>query len=174
METSQAESRPSVAFGAALILVAALFIVFAQDIPRTGLAGNTDPGPRAMPLAMAVIVAAGGLIELIRAALIRRQHGEAVSTGGPESTSTKTIASTQTATKNFAVLTGTMFAYVLALSWLGFQISTLAFSSVVLIWLGARWWSALLAGLAIVIVVRVLFVGLFHVQLPAGIYNLAW
>jgi len=174
METSQAESRPSVAFGAALILVAALFIVFAKDIPRTGLAGNTDPGPRAVPLAMAIVVATGGLIELIRAALIRRQHGEAVSTGGPESTSTKTIASTQTATKNFAVLTGTMFAYVLALSWLGFQISTLAFSSVVLIWLGARWWSALLAGLAIVIVVRVLFVGLFHVQLPAGVFNLAF
>jgi hypothetical protein len=174
VETSQSESRPSLALGAALILVAALFIVFAKDIPRTGLAGNTDPGPRALPLAMAIAVGMGGLIESMRAVLIWRQHGEAVSTLAPKLTPTKTIASTQTSYKNFAVLTGTMLVYLLALSWLGFQISTLLFSSVVLIWLGARWWSALLASLVVVIVVRILFEGMFHVRLPPGAFNLAF
>ena len=71
MVTSQAESRPSLTLGLVLILVAAFFIVFAKDIPRLGLAGDTDPGPRALPLAMAFVVAAGGLIELIRAGRCR-------------------------------------------------------------------------------------------------------
>jgi hypothetical protein len=123
---------------------------------------------------MAIAVGMGGLIESMRAVLIWRQHGEAVSTLAPKLTPTKTIASTQTSYKNFAVLTGTMLVYLLALSWLGFQISTLLFSSVVLIWLGARWWSALLASLVVVIVVRILFEGMFHVRLPPGAFNLAF
>ncbi len=173
MESSQAESRPSVTLGVALILVAAFFIVFAKDIPRVGLAGDADPGPRAFPLAMAIVVAAGGLIELIRAAMSLRQT-RGTRSHVSESTGAKNIASARTSYKNFALLTGATFVYLVALSWLGFQISTLLFSSAVLSWLGARWWSALLAGLMIVIVVRVLFVGLFHVQLPVGVFNLTF
>lgn len=173
MENSQEETRPSLSLGIAFILVAAFFIVFAKDIPRIGLTGASDPGPRVFPLAMAIVVAAGGLFELIRAAMNRRQASETPSRVA-ESTGTKTIASVQSSYKNFAVLTGTTLIYLVALFWLGFQISTLLFSSVVLIWLGARWWSALLSGLLIVIVVRVLFVGLFHVQLPAGVFRLAF
>lgn len=174
METSQAENQPSFAFAAALILVAAFFFVFAKDIPRTGLAGNSDPGPRALPMALALVVAAGGLIELFRAAKNRRRPGnDSESTGVPQSK--PLVADEQpTSYKNFAVLTTAVFMYVLALSWLGFQISTVLFTSLVLIWLGARWWSAFLTSLAIVIVVRVLFVGLFHVQLPAGALGLAF
>lgn len=174
METSPADNRPSLAFGVALILVAAFFIVFAKDVPRTGLAGNTDPGPRAMPLALALVVAAGGLIELVRGAISRRPSNISTPTPPPDSASTETGEPAATSFKNFGVLTAAVFVYLLALSWLGFHISTLLFATGVLTWLGARWWSAFLSGLAIVIVVRVLFVGLFHVQLPAGALGLAF
>lgn len=182
VETTQAENRPSLVLGAALILVAAFFFVFAKDIPRTGLAGNTDPGPRALPLVMATVVAAGGMIEVLRGAIRRKQSESAEfepaepEPAGParamQATASEASEPTSNSFTNFGVLTAAMLAYLLSLAWLGFQVSTAVFASAVLMWLGARWWSAILSSLVIVMIVRVLFVGLFHVQLPEG--SLGW
>ena len=168
--TSSAESRPSVAFGAALILVAAFFLIFAKDVPRRGLAGDTDPGPRALPMALAIFLAAGGCVEVCRATVYARR--KPATSNLPPTPSAAEAATTTVARTNFAILTAAVFSYVVALSWLGFQVSTLVFASSLLVWLGARWWTAVLSGLLLVIVVRVLFVSLFHVQLPAGVFGL--
>lgn len=168
-ESSPVENRPSPALAAALLLVSALFLVFAKDIPRQGLAGNTDPGPRALPVAMALLVGVGGIVELARA-LRNRPRRFAASSSGDDA---PIGAAEDMSYRNFVVLTAAMLLYLVALSWFGFQLSTLLFTAGVLIWLGARWWVAVLASLAMVLVVRVLFVELFHVQLPAGAWGLA-
>jgi divalent metal cation (Fe/Co/Zn/Cd) transporter len=168
------ESRPSFAFGAAMIVVAGLFFVFAKDIPSTGLAGNADPGPRALPLAMATVVAVGGLIELTRAVMFRRRSNRLTTSREASSSQPEVESSPSISYTNIGLLAGGVLSYIVALSWLGFQISTVIFTTAVLTWLGARWWSALISGIAIVAVVRILFVGLFHVQLPDGAFGLAF
>ena len=136
-----------------------------------GLTPDADPGSRAVPVALAVVVAMGGIVELLRATLFLRRHAD---TASDHQHPPATIAPGRPNYANVGGLATAVLVYLVALSWLGFQVSTVLFCLVVLMRLGARWWSALLAGLAIVIVVRMLFVGLFHVQLPAGAFGLAW
>ncbi len=169
------ENRPSLAFAGAMLLVAATFAFYAREIPRAGLAGAADPGPRALPLAMTAVIGAGGLIELVRAVVARRrpQRGTpANQDAGEEDDRQATGPDARVSYMNFGILVAATLGYLLALSWLGFLLSTFVFAAAVLSWLGARWWSAMLSSLAIVMVVRVLFGGLFHVQLPRGIWGL--
>ncbi len=67
-----------------------------------------------------------------------------------------------------AVMACGLVGYVALIGPLGFTLSTLMFGTVVMTWLGNRWWVALLTAIAMVIVVRVLFAVMFKVQLPTG------
>jgi len=120
---------------------------------------------------LALVVAVGGVIELIRGGWHRRRAGSRQPSALALAAEHDSNQSTPGSYTNFSVLTIAVFVYLVGLSWLGFQISTLLFTSGILMWLGARWWSAILSSLAIVVVVRVLFVGLFHVQLPSGVFG---
>jgi hypothetical protein len=61
-------------------------------------------------------------------------------------------------------------AYVVAVQWLGFHISTWLFVTITARQLGARWWAAAVAGALLVVVISLLFVFVFEVQLPQGIF----
>ncbi len=155
-----------------MLLAAGLFGFCARDIPRSGLAGAADPGPRALPLAMVMVVAAGGLVELTRASMLRfRAAGAGPTQESPDGQADAELPAPMSYQK-FGILAGAVLVYLLALTWLGFQISTVVFVSSVLTWLGARWWSATLSGVVIVLIVRILFGELFHVQLPEGAFGL--
>jgi hypothetical protein len=58
--------------------------------------------------------------------------------------------------------------YLAAIGWVGFSLSTILLCTGVMIWLGNRWWVALIVSVAMVVVVKLLFVILFRVQLPVG------
>jgi putative tricarboxylic transport membrane protein len=70
------------------------------------------------------------------------------------------------------ILLAVLVFYVLGMGWIGFSLSTLLMAVVLMVWLGNRWWVAVAVAVVMVAVVRLLFVMLFRVQLPAGEWGL--
>ncbi len=68
-------------------------------------------------------------------------------------------------------LVGGLAAYVAALPWAGFIISTTVFASGLLWSLKVVWWRAILAGIILAAVADGLFSVVLKVPLPAGVWN---
>lgn len=120
-----------------------------------GLTGNNDPGPLALPWVLVIGLVVVGGWELAR---------------GPRSADTPTNR-----TRSFAKLLPICIAlivYVVAVTWLGFAVSTFAFVAMTTWKLGAKLWSASLAAGVILAIVWLLFVVAFQVQLPRGVLGL--
>jgi hypothetical protein len=62
---------------------------------------------------------------------------------------------------------GLIFAYVAVMPFVGFSISSAAFATLFAIRLGMRWHFALIAAVVVTVAIKLLFTGLFRVQLPA-------
>lgn len=119
-----------------------------------GLTGNADPGPLALPFALVIgLVIAGGW-ELFRG-------GTRSSDEGVEGAKAKQLG-----------LLFAMLAYVAAIAWLGFALSTFVFVVATTRMLGARWWAACAVAVVVLVVVWVLFTQAFAVQLPGGYFDL--
>jgi len=120
-----------------------------------GLTGNNDPGPHALPWALLIgLVAAGGW-EFARG--------------------TRPVDEPPRARRSHArllLVCVALVAYVVAITWFGFALSTVAFVAMTTWKLGAKWWSALLAAVTMLAIVWSLFVVAFQVQLPRGVLGL--
>ena len=57
-------SKSSVSLGVALLVVGAFFFFFAGGIKTSAFAGKGDPGPRAIPVTLSIVLMLGGLIEI--------------------------------------------------------------------------------------------------------------
>ena len=160
LEKDEQAAQPSVAFGAALFVVAAFLLIFAFRIEDAALTGNSDPGPRMLPIFLSGCLLLGSLVELVLAV---RQR----------STNKNGLRATpkDTGFWNLLFLLTALIGCVGAMPWLGFQKCAFAFSVALLKRLGATWKSSVLASLGIVLFIVVLFGELFHVQLPPGPYD---
>ncbi len=120
-----------------------------------------DPGPRAMPwaLAAALVLATGAEWRRCRraAAGARATPAPAQASPGTGPTARPPIPA--------AVLAG-LVAYVGILPWAGFSLATLIFATALMWRLGTRWWLAGLVAALLVAGVHLLFVNLFKVPLP--------
>lgn len=150
-------SRPAgdLWLGAALIGLAATVAGLSSSIHALGLGENYDPGAKAFPLGLALLLGLGGLTELV---LGWRSRGTAHQSPGQ--------------LKKAAILLVGLGAYVFLLPWLGFALSTLLMASGMMIWLGQSWQRAALASASLVGLVYLLFVVAFKVPLPGGVLNL--
>ncbi len=158
-----ARSPENLAFGIFLIFIATTILFFSQSI-RVNDFGNHDPGPRVIPIAMAVIMLLGGIVEVVsgfRVVPVPLQ---------PQPQALEQTASNADWKRGLSVLIG-LLAYLIVMNWLGFLVCTLIFGSIALISLGSRWWTALLSSLCIVVIVQILFVELFHVSLPTSVWG---
>lgn len=165
MNESDSDKATGVSFGLGLVAVAAFFLFFARDIGRAGLASNGDPGPRLFPVACSLALLAGGLFELARWGWARRRKP----IGGVPRPPFRWRALFQDPGKrNAAIVVAALAVYIPAIDWLGFAASSLLFSTVLLIRLGARWWSAVLVSVLLLVVIELLFVNVFKVPLPSG------
>ncbi|HUG67705.1 MAG TPA: tripartite tricarboxylate transporter substrate-binding protein [Pirellulaceae bacterium] len=120
-----------------------------------GLTGNNDPGPLALPWVLVIGLVVVGGWELAR---------------GPRSADTPLNH-----TRSFAKLLpicSALIVYIVAVTWLGFAVSTFAFVAMTTWKLGAKLWSASLAAGVILAIVWLLFVVAFQVQLPKGVLGL--
>jgi tripartite-type tricarboxylate transporter receptor subunit TctC len=121
-----------------------------------------DPGPMFFPTVLAALLAGFGAVSWWKGRDGTAQEPPAA--GSPR-------AELGTVALNWPrvlLLLAGLAAYVLALPWVGFALSTLLFAVLTLRWLGSRWPLAAVVSLAIVAVVQTLFVGVFKVQLPGG------
>ncbi len=153
---------------AGLIAVAGVAIWFAGDIGRTGAGGGSDPGPRFFPLLLSLMLLVFGLIyavQTILTAFSRTSSGdgsEPVQSGKADETLSPELG------WRWLVLLVFLMLYIFAIGWIGFSVSTWLMASGMMIALGNRWWVAAGVALLMVVVIRLLFVVLFRVQLPAG------
>jgi len=166
------ESSPQLAgrrrgstFGFVLILVSAFFLYFAKDISRSGLTAANDPGPRALPVAICLLLLAGGLVDaglewwrrrcpVGDATVFEEERGdEAQRRGG---------------LVNVLFLVVFLVGFLVLVSIIGFLPSTFLFAFGMTWRLGARWWHALVFAAVLVAVIYVLFVRMFEVPLPGG------
>jgi len=120
-----------------------------------GLTGNNDPGPLALPLVLCIGLLVAGGWEFFQS---RRHRSEAPATSWWQ----PKVLGTGVA----------LVGYVVAVHWLGFALSTIAFLALTTRAFGARWWSAVVASLLIMSIVWLMFTYLFEVQLPHGTLGL--
>ena len=155
MKADDEGAAPSPLFAWALLAVSACFLWFATEIPQSALSGKHDPGPRALPILLSCLLAAGGCFELIRAAWRRfgaKQHALSPQRSG-------------SCNRQVLILAGGLVCYLAVISQLGFYATTSVFAFLASWWLGARWWSAMLASAAMMAVVFLLFGVVFEVHL---------
>jgi len=152
----------TVLLGLGLLVVAASALWFARDIGRAGIAGNRDPGPHFFPVMLAILMIVFGLTQ-IGSGLIGRVAKPSV-----DSETDRDSLGTATGSFRWLILLAVLTVYVASIGWVGFSLSTLLLSAGLMVWLGNRWWVALIVSAVMVIVVKLLFVILFRVQLPIG------
>lgn len=150
---------------AGVIAVAGVAIWFAGDIGRTGPGGGHDPGPRFFPLLLSWILLAFGIGHAVQAALVAFFPG--FGSQGIQTAQQEGVPSAQIGWR-WLILLILLVLYIFAIGWVGFSVSTWLMATGMMIGLGNRWWVAAGVALVMVVVVRVLFVILFRVQLPAG------
>lgn len=141
--------------GIGLIGLAITTAGLTPSIRALGLGENFDPGAKAFPLGLAVILGLGGMVECVL---------------GWKSRGTETAPTGRSKTP--AILLLGLGAYVLLLPWLGFALSTVLMATGMMVWLGQSWPRAALASAGLVGLVYLLFVVAFKVPLPGGVLNL--
>jgi putative tricarboxylic transport membrane protein len=160
---------PGWSLGPVLILLGVLAIGFAPEPHRLGLGDNQDPGPRAVPLVLAFGLITGGVAEIVKAWVGRRRLTRSAGAAArKEEDAAAADSSDAQSLGDAAVVLVLVVGYVAALPWLGFSLSTSLLVVALLLRLGARWMTAAVAAVVLVLAVRLLFVGLFKVQLPVG------
>lgn len=163
-DDSVSSARP--AYGWFLIVVAGCALVFAGGIPSSGVGSNADPGPRAFPMALALVLLAGGVHQVATGSRwCRRLRGESAS---KESGEPIGFGSVWERWREVVILALALGIYVPVMPWLGFGISTLLFSGIMMMRLGVRWWIAASMAAGLVLGVKMLFGVLFKVPLPEG------
>ncbi len=169
-------SKTGWSFGATLVAIGISATLLARAIPVRALGGHRDPGPRAYPTVLGILLIAGGIFELLQAWRTRSRGAPGLdATGRLEAGGADASAADRSQAEfnrggivDGLLILGAVVLYVPAIGWLGFAPSTALFCVGVMRRLGARWLSAVVAAIALVVVVEVLFVKLFQVQLPAG------
>lgn len=147
------ESPPGrLSFGLFLLILSGFILYFAKNIRGLALV-DSDPGPRALPIALGIFLLVAAVIELVPALWqFRRTGRDWLSFSVSDRMVLFTIVS--------------LLIYLPAINLLGFSTSTVLFGFAQMWRLGSRWWVSLLVSIGLVVIVNLLFVTLFKVALP--------
>jgi hypothetical protein len=121
------------------------------------LGRNHDPGPRAFPVALAILLLIAVGTEALRGSR---------SMAAPAAATSEKEATVRLSSGNAVFLIAALLVYVFFLPKLGFALTTVLFGSVVMWKLGTRLWVSVVTSLLLVLVIHLLLVTLFKVQLP--------
>ncbi|MCB1122777.1 MAG: tripartite tricarboxylate transporter TctB family protein [Verrucomicrobiae bacterium] len=156
MLSRKGSGRGDLWLGIAFLGTGILVLALSGTIHSIGLGNNFDPGPKAFPIGLSVLLLIGGFIELLKS---RKTVTDKIS---PKTPVNPTVLS----------LLGGLVAYVVLLPLLGFALSTLVITLPLMIVLGNSWIRSAIVSAVLIIVVYLLFVVLFKVPLPGGVFGL--
>lgn len=154
-------------FGVFIVAVGVVTLLSVGSIHEMSFGSNTDPGPRALPMVLAGCLILGGLAEIV-VKWTKRRRVTAVE-ARPE---TATVPADGPNLWDAGILLAALIIYIAALPWVGFTLSTLAFTLSMMWRLQVRWVLNVVVSLCLVGAVHVLFVMVFRVQLPPGVLGL--
>lgn len=123
--------------------------------------GAHDPGPYALPIALGVVLCLGGLSQLGFWFFSPKQPMATTIAKPEEADSEATVRN-----RNVVILVGMLLAYLILMEPLGFLWTTICFTTILIWWLGSRWWVGLFSAVLLTVIVKVLFVWVFHITLP--------
>jgi hypothetical protein len=164
--------------GASLIATGVAFLTLASDIRQLGLGNNRDPGPKAFPMLLAGLLSLGGLLEVVLGLTGMSHFGQRREP--PLVTSPSDLNRPRVEIGRAVILLIVLTAYIAAIDWIGFSLSTFLTASGLMIWMQtasarrstvARFtWIvvSLVLSFLLVATIQLLFVQVFRVQLPTG------
>lgn len=163
-----------------VLSVAGVAFWFGWGIQGTAVGSQYDPGPRFFPWLLAAILAVWGAGALIHSMIL------SLSSNVGLARSVADVDSRRSIWPAVLLMLGLTF-YIPAISLVGFTLSTIVFVATMVYWLTGRAsvasdtapvdlrWRVVMAfgvSVALVVVVRVLFIWAFKVQLPGGMLGL--
>jgi putative tricarboxylic transport membrane protein len=172
--------------GIALLGTSFMVLVFSRSIKSIGLGDNFDPGPTAFPLGLSALLALGGLVDLWQSRINSPRPSTidtrpsrpdtrqlpAIRSSKSEGGTPSSIPKTESKSKTVLLLLACFLLYVIILPWLGFSVSTLIMATVMMVLLGNSWKQSLIVSVIMISIIYLLFVILFKVPLPGGVFNL--
>ena len=161
-QTAKNKTSGDIWLGGVLVVFSLGVLVMSRSIRELGFGDNFDPGSKAFPIGLALLLGTGGLIEIWKAWGDRKALASRASGAGNSGNKSKTV---------LTLLAG-LGVYVFLLPWLGFALTTLLLATGMMIWLGNSWQRSALASIVLITVVYLLFVVGFKVPLPGGVFNL--
>lgn len=164
MSVAAFKANRSASLGYVLIVFALGTLYLSRDIAELGLGSNADPGAKLFPVGLSIMLAIAGGIEIWK----NRRRSDAA--GEDESEPVARAGEGKRARALGLFLT--FCAYIVAIPWLGFTLSTLVLATAMMMLLGARLKVALSVSIVLALFVNLLFVALFHVPLPTGVLGI--
>lgn len=143
--------------GVAFLGTAVLTLFLSRSIHSIGLGDNFDPGPKAFPIGLSLLLLVGAFLEFYKSRKRTSLPGE---------------PSDRAKTKTVLLLLCAFLIYVILLPWIGFALSTLLMATAMMILLGNSWKQSLGVSVLLISIIYLLFVMVFKVPLPGGMLNL--
>ncbi len=159
----------NIIYGSSLIVTSIIVFSITAGFPAFRIRGQELPGPKFFPNILSMVILAAGIYVIVLAIvkeIIRRRKAEP-----PQKTPLEDTVTKRGFLNILAVTVGT-FLYIIMVDITGFNLTTVAFSSLLMMMLNVRWWRALIYSVILVVVIVLIFGTAFRIPLPEG--SLFW
>lgn len=154
--------KTSLLFGIILVGIALFVILRSRTFPPFVLAGNKLPGPGFFPVILSILLGGAGIYECV---LAFRQYGLRPSRKYRDLLG-------DWGNQNILIIILGLILYVLVVDTLGYLVTTFVFSVLLMVRLKTGWFRGILVSSIVVALIMVIFVKVFKIQLPYGIFGI--
>ncbi len=156
-------------YGISLLATSIFVLVYSTRFPDFIVRRQKLPGPRFFPAILAIIIIAAGIYVIasqLAKMVIRRRSSE------PPQEVLEEDKMTRRGFLNVLAVVAGVFFYIIMVEITGFNLTTFAFSFLLMLMLNVRWWRAIIYSLVLVVAIVLIFGYGFRIPLPEG--SLFW
>jgi len=155
------QSKFKIFSGILLILFSATVIAISATFPQAVSGGRWIPGPGFFPILLAVVITVCSAF-LVKDGLSGRKKDK------------ESSISWGWGTLNVPIIIFSLAAYAALMQWLGYVLSTLVFSILLMVRMKAGWLKSSIVSACVVLFIFIIFSKVFKIQLPIGSLGLPW